>query len=586
MATAIFTESFETGLPTSYGSTTAFTLSTGVWTGAANDIIRGTVQEHSGSYCCQIRSASGAQITTPNIANVGVSTVTFWMASSTGGGALTVQYSTDGGKTWTPSSEGQFTSIPQTTAQYTATINSYSPNILIQFYRNAATIYLDDVTPYTSESAVASLGVYPKSLSGFSYIEGSGPSIEQNFTVSGTNLTGQTIYITPPNSYEVSFNSSSNYATTALTISNYSGAATTVYTRLVSGLSVGNYNENISISGNGVTATTTVSLSGSVTSKIGILSTYPTALYGFSYAEGYGPSSSQSFIISGANLTGQTIYITPTSNFQISFDSESGYTSNYITIPNYSGSNTTMYTRMVAELSSGNQYGSISITGEGITSASLTTVGYIFVPTREGGIAAKSLGNISLQSGAGFPLHSAKKGSLFTDNSTAEMYINVDGNTMWSSMQRTIYGGIYLPQQSNVTLSLTNANMWYQDTNTTWFPDYVKGVSGTTNGRLYVSSNRGGVFQVIALGCLGVVGTADDFDLGVLVNGLYVPNNLWKSYDMTTGSQYNPIFITGNVILNDNDYISLAIRNPVASGTSTRIKSGYLFLKRIKDGIF
>jgi hypothetical protein len=147
-----------------------------------------------------------------------------------------------------------------------------------------------------------------------------------------------------------------------------------------------------------------------------------------------------------------------------------------------------------------------------------------------------------------------------------------------------VYGAVYLAQQSTVTITLTNANTWYADTNTTWLTDYSKDVSGTTTGRLYVLPNRDGVYQVIGLGCFGVAGTADDFDVGIMVNGSSVPNDLWKSYDITSGSQYDPVFITGEIKLNAGNYINFALRNPVAAGSSTRVRSAYLFLNRIRNG--
>ena len=84
------------------------------------------------------------------------------------------------------------------------------------------------------------------SLTGFTYAVGSGPSSEQTFTVSGTDLTDD-ISIAAATDYEISLTSGSGY-TTPLTLAQSGGtvAATTIYVRLKSGLTAGDYNtENI-----------------------------------------------------------------------------------------------------------------------------------------------------------------------------------------------------------------------------------------------------------------------------------------------------------------------------------------------------
>ena len=144
----LLTEGFESGLPTGYTTTTSYTLGSGTWTGAASQVIRGTSGVNSGSYSLQLRSQTGAQVTSPNIAVGGVSTVTFYGNASSG--SVQVNYSTDAGATWTAATGSPF-SLTTTTTQKTATINSNSPNILVQFYRTAATVYIDDIVINSSE---------------------------------------------------------------------------------------------------------------------------------------------------------------------------------------------------------------------------------------------------------------------------------------------------------------------------------------------------------------------------------------------------------------------------------------------------
>jgi len=296
-------ESFESGLPTSYSSVTSYVLSSGTWTGQANGVIQGTVGVKSGSYSCQLRSQTGAQITSPNIPLGGVSTVTFYASSSTASGSVQVNYSTDGGSTWNPATGSPFSLTTGSPVLKTATINTSASNVLVQFYRTAATVYIDDIliSPY---SPVPTITVSPTSLTALNYNLGAGPSAEQSFTISGSNLTND-IILTPPADYEISTTSGSGFisnpSTIILTQSGGTVASTTIYVRLKAGLSAGNYNsENISCTSIGAT-TKNVSCSGTVFTPTLTVST--TTLTGFTYIVTTGPSANQTFTISGTNLT-------------------------------------------------------------------------------------------------------------------------------------------------------------------------------------------------------------------------------------------------------------------------------------------
>jgi hypothetical protein len=145
------TEGFESGMPTAYTGTTSYVLGSGTWAGQANGVIRGTTGVKSGLYSCQLRSQTGAMIVMPNV-TTGVGTVTFWGSASTSAGSVQVNYSTDGGLTWTAASGSPFSLTTGAPVLKTATINDSSPNILVQFYRTAVTVYIDDVstTVYTN----------------------------------------------------------------------------------------------------------------------------------------------------------------------------------------------------------------------------------------------------------------------------------------------------------------------------------------------------------------------------------------------------------------------------------------------------
>ena len=102
-------------------------------------------------------------------------------------------------------------------------------------------------------------------LTGFGYMQGTGPSSEQKFTVSGTSLSAG-IIVTPPSNYEISTTSGSGFQSTPITISLTSGRVnpTLVYVRLKSALTAGSYTGvNITVASTGA-PTKNVALVGTV----------------------------------------------------------------------------------------------------------------------------------------------------------------------------------------------------------------------------------------------------------------------------------------------------------------------------------
>jgi len=109
----------------------------------------------------------------------------------------------------------------------------------------------------------------PITLTGFTYLHGSGPSTQQTFTVNGSNLSGD-IIISAPTNYEISKTSGSGY-TTPLTFTQSGGSVstTTVYVRLKAGLSAGNYNNELITANSTGASDKTVTCSGNVTLPTG-----------------------------------------------------------------------------------------------------------------------------------------------------------------------------------------------------------------------------------------------------------------------------------------------------------------------------
>jgi hypothetical protein len=122
--------------------------------------------------------------------------------------------------------------------------------------------YSAEITGKQSASAPA-ITAAPTTLSGFNYVQGSGPSATQSFVVGGTNLTTDLV-VTPSTNYEISSdNVIFAFTPIALTPSSGTVSTTTIYTRLKVGLSNGTYNESIQLTSTAAT-TLTVACSGSV----------------------------------------------------------------------------------------------------------------------------------------------------------------------------------------------------------------------------------------------------------------------------------------------------------------------------------
>lgn len=135
------TEDFETGLPTSYTSTTNYSLATGQWSGQANGVIRGTAGKVSGFYSLQLRSQTGAMVVTPTLSN-GVKDVSFYASASTGAGGFQINISTNDGATFSAAPGSPF-SVGTSITNISIAISNPAVN-KIQIYRTAVTIYIDD----------------------------------------------------------------------------------------------------------------------------------------------------------------------------------------------------------------------------------------------------------------------------------------------------------------------------------------------------------------------------------------------------------------------------------------------------------
>jgi len=138
----------------------------------------------------------------------------------------------------------------------------------------------------TYESATTPSFSSTGTFANFSYVEGNGPSASQSVSVSGNNLDNTAVTVTAPANYEVSLTGGNDFADTK-TISYSTGAFTSqnVYARLKSGLALGAYSGNITISGGGVATAATVAVDGNVVATPVVTASSFTGNVGVAFSE-------------------------------------------------------------------------------------------------------------------------------------------------------------------------------------------------------------------------------------------------------------------------------------------------------------
>ncbi len=210
----------------------------------------------------------------------------------------------------------------------------------------------------------------PATLTGFTYIQGSGPSAEKTFTVSGANLSGN-ISIAASTNYQISTTTGAGF-TSPLTLAPTSGTVgnTTIYVRLKAGLTAGAYNgEVINITSTGATANT-VTCSGTVTNptlSVGTLSSFGNVCIGSTA----GPST---FTITGTDLTAGSLIVGALSGYTYSATSGGTYFST-LSFPEAGGAySTTVYVKFNPILIQ-SYNGNIPVSGGGASSVNCTATG-------------------------------------------------------------------------------------------------------------------------------------------------------------------------------------------------------------------
>ena len=154
---------------------------------------------------------------------------------------------------------------------------------------------IDNIRIFEGFSASPTLLTSTNSISGFNYIEGSGPSSEKTFTVSGSDLTGD-ISIVPSNNFEISTTTGDNFTQNPLVLSPTDGsvASTSIYVRMISGLTAGDISSSVSITSDGADQSS-IDLSGTVyfvPSQDLFISEYAEGSSNNKYVEIYNPLNS------------------------------------------------------------------------------------------------------------------------------------------------------------------------------------------------------------------------------------------------------------------------------------------------------
>ncbi|WP_299113877.1 lamin tail domain-containing protein [uncultured Winogradskyella sp.] len=126
---------------------------------------------------------------------------------------------------------------------------------------------LDNILVEGTAPVTPTVNVSPPSISGLGYVEGDASLTEQSFGVVGSALSTD-IVITAPTNFEISLTSGAGFGGSInLTPASGDVALTNIYVRLISGLTVNTYSDNITVASTGIT-TINVPVDGEVTATI------------------------------------------------------------------------------------------------------------------------------------------------------------------------------------------------------------------------------------------------------------------------------------------------------------------------------
>lgn len=218
----------------------------------------------------------------------------------------------------------------------------------------------------------------------FTYLQGSGPSTSQSSVFTGTSINfNGTITITGSANFEVSSNNSAFSSSITFPYTGIAKSAT-FYVRMKSGLTGGSYgSQNVTVTDG--TTTALVAVSGTVTVPVTpTLAVTPSVLGGFTYQQGSGPSTAQSFTIAASNLSPASgnITITPPTDYEASVTSSTtGFSSSPLTLAYTAGgtlASNTVWVRLKAGLTAASYNAqTVSVSGGGATAVNVSCNGLV-----------------------------------------------------------------------------------------------------------------------------------------------------------------------------------------------------------------
>ena len=208
------------------------------------------------------------------------------------------------------------------------------------------------------------------SLSGFSTRVGVA-SAAQNYTVSGTELTGG-LTVTAPAGFEVSSDNLSFTESLLLIPTSGSLSIQTIHVRISTGAGAGSLSGNITHEGGDVIPKS-LALSGTVVEPSITLSA--SSLPAFT-ADWGSPSATQSYTVNGANLTGP-VTVTPPGGFEISLNNSSFGSSQILNPSAGSLAAVPVYVRLSSTAPLGVSAGSITHTGGDAADQNLAVTGAV-----------------------------------------------------------------------------------------------------------------------------------------------------------------------------------------------------------------
>jgi hypothetical protein len=193
-----------------------------------------------------------------------------------------------------------------------------------------------------------------------------------------------------------------------------------------------------------------------------------------------------------------------------------------------------------------------------------------------------TLGGVEMSSGQGSPNHTAKKGSLYFNESTNTLFQNGDGNLQWAPLIKSIYGEIGINTNTTVT-SIATINVWVLLSALSWSTFGVETVKGfIRNGsKLVLNNGLGGLYRVIASATI-LRSATGEFEIGISKNGVNPTVGFISGTGVNTTHTSGNCVITNDIRLSGGDSIELSARC-IDSSTNLIIRNASIVVYRIGD---